>query len=88
MVSKIATHRVLESSIPVPLFTRVLRAVLYAATVFLSFFLMLVFMTYNVSRHSLMLPALTLSLPGLSHCRRRTGSWVGSLRLRSDFGRQ
>ncbi|EJD03149.1 Ctr copper transporter, partial [Fomitiporia mediterranea MF3/22] len=31
----------------VPPFSRALRAVLYGATVFLSFFLMLVFMTYN-----------------------------------------
>ncbi|PFH44940.1 hypothetical protein AMATHDRAFT_72106 [Amanita thiersii Skay4041] len=31
----------------VPVFYRVLRAALYGATVFLSFFLMLVFMTYN-----------------------------------------
>lgn len=35
---------------PVPLSSRILRAALYAATVCLSFFLMLVFMTYNVSR--------------------------------------
>lgn len=33
---------------PVPLFARILRAVLYGASVFVSFFLMLVFMTYNV----------------------------------------
>ncbi|GLB36960.1 putative ctr copper transporter family protein [Lyophyllum shimeji] len=32
---------------PVPIVPRVVRAVLYGATVFLSFFLMLVFMTYN-----------------------------------------
>ncbi|KAJ6605130.1 Ctr copper transporter [Mycena sp. CBHHK59/15] len=32
---------------PVPLLPRTLRAVLYGASVFLSFFLMLVFMTYN-----------------------------------------
>ncbi|KAJ7629882.1 Ctr copper transporter [Mycena rosella] len=32
---------------PVPFLLRVLRAALYGATVFLSFFLMLVFMTYN-----------------------------------------
>ncbi|GBE80595.1 Copper transport protein [Sparassis crispa] len=32
---------------PVPLSARISRAALYAATVFLSFFLMLVFMTYN-----------------------------------------
>jgi len=32
---------------PVPFLLRVLRATLYGATVFLSFFLMLVFMTYN-----------------------------------------
>ncbi|THU85707.1 Ctr copper transporter [Dendrothele bispora CBS 962.96] len=34
-------------SVPVPPFYRVVRAVLYGLTVFLSFFLMLVFMTYN-----------------------------------------
>lgn len=33
---------------PVPLVSRAIRASLYGATVFLSFFLMLVFMTYNV----------------------------------------
>ncbi|TFY69506.1 hypothetical protein EVG20_g3134 [Dentipellis fragilis] len=33
--------------VPVPPFQRVLRAVLYGASVFISFFLMLVFMTYN-----------------------------------------
>ncbi|KAA1472832.1 Ctr-domain-containing protein [Dentipellis sp. KUC8613] len=33
--------------VPVPLFQRLLRAVLYGASVFISFFLMLVFMTYN-----------------------------------------
>jgi len=32
---------------PVPLYPRVFRAVLYGAQVFVSFFLMLVFMTYN-----------------------------------------
>ncbi|TFY73809.1 hypothetical protein EWM64_g10202 [Hericium alpestre] len=34
-------------SVPVPLFTRILRAALYGVSVFISFFLMLVFMTYN-----------------------------------------
>lgn len=33
--------------IPVPLVSRLTRATLYGATVFLSFFLMLIFMTYN-----------------------------------------
>lgn len=33
--------------IPVPIFARTLRATLYGACVFVSFFLMLVFMTYN-----------------------------------------
>jgi len=32
---------------PVPLLARLTRAALYGATIFLSFFLMLVFMTYN-----------------------------------------
>ncbi|KAJ7346931.1 copper transporter [Mycena albidolilacea] len=41
-VFKIAT-----TGTPVPFWLRVLRAALYGATVFLSFFLMLVFMTYN-----------------------------------------
>ncbi|KAK7005788.1 FAD-binding FR-type domain-containing protein [Favolaschia claudopus] len=41
-VFKIAT-----TGTPVPFMLRVLRAALYGATVFLSFFLMLVFMTYN-----------------------------------------
>ncbi|PPQ92990.1 hypothetical protein CVT25_000191 [Psilocybe cyanescens] len=43
-------RRALKSSLtgtPVPTVSRVLRAVVYGATVFLSFFLMLVFMTYN-----------------------------------------
>ena len=35
-------------STPVPLYPRILRATLYGAQVFVSFFLMLVFMTYNV----------------------------------------
>jgi copper transporter 1 len=35
---------------PVPLVARSVRAILYGASVFLSFFLMLVFMTYNVRR--------------------------------------
>lgn len=42
-----------------PFLLRVLRAVLYGATVFLSFFLMLVFMTYNVRLLDLSLPSLT-----------------------------
>lgn len=37
------------NSIPVPFASRVTRASLYGASVFVSFFLMLVFMTYNVS---------------------------------------
>jgi len=37
----------LSSCTPVPLYPRILRAVLYGAQVFVSFFLMLVFMTYN-----------------------------------------
>ncbi|PAV18885.1 Ctr copper transporter [Pyrrhoderma noxium] len=36
-----------SSTFHVPHFDRALRAILYGATVFLSFFLMLVFMTYN-----------------------------------------
>jgi copper transporter 1 len=35
-------------STPVPLYPRILRATLYGVQVFISFFLMLVFMTYNV----------------------------------------
>jgi solute carrier family 31 (copper transporter), member 1 len=42
------THPV-HNSITVPTVSRLLRATLYGATVFLSFFLMLIFMTYNVS---------------------------------------
>ncbi|KAF4598037.1 Copper transport protein [Pleurotus pulmonarius] len=41
------TLRPVATGAPVPLTLRILRAVLYGATVFLSFFLMLVFMTYN-----------------------------------------
>jgi len=33
--------------VPVPLLSRILRATIYGSTVFISFFLMLVFMTYN-----------------------------------------
>lgn len=40
-----------SSRTPVPPITRALRAALYGATVFLSFFLMLIFMTYNVRSH-------------------------------------
>ncbi|PVF99409.1 Ctr-domain-containing protein [Serendipita vermifera] len=36
-----------DQSLPVPLTSRLLRAGLYGASVFVSFFLMLVFMTYN-----------------------------------------
>ncbi|KAJ7187948.1 Ctr copper transporter family-domain-containing protein [Mycena filopes] len=39
--------KVATAGTPVPFLLRVLRATLYGATVFLSFFLMLVFMTYN-----------------------------------------
>ncbi|KAJ7268687.1 Ctr copper transporter [Mycena haematopus] len=39
--------RIATTGEPVPFLLRVLRATLYGATVFLSFFLMLVFMTYN-----------------------------------------
>lgn len=39
--------RIPSTGTPVPFFLRVVRAALYGATVFLSFFLMLVFMTYN-----------------------------------------
>lgn len=39
--------RTSSSGIPVPIVFRLLRAGLYGASVFLSFFLMLVFMTYN-----------------------------------------
>ena len=41
-------NHVLLTSTPVPLYPRVLRAALYGAQIFVSFFLMLVFMTYNV----------------------------------------
>ena len=37
---------------PLPFTARVTRAALYGAQVFLSFFLMLIFMTYNVSHRS------------------------------------
>jgi len=43
-------HRLIKNSltgVPVPPVLRALRAVVYGSTVFLSFFLMLVFMTYN-----------------------------------------
>ena len=43
---------------PVPPVSRTLRAALYGATVFLSFFLMLVFMTYNVGRFFSLFPFL------------------------------
>ncbi|KAG5641751.1 hypothetical protein DXG03_004282 [Asterophora parasitica] len=39
--------RKVKGGTPVPPFARVVRASLYGATIFLSFFLMLVFMTYN-----------------------------------------
>jgi len=39
--------KVATAGTPVPFLLRALRATLYGATVFLSFFLMLVFMTYN-----------------------------------------
>jgi solute carrier family 31 (copper transporter), member 1 len=48
---------------PVPFVARLIRAILYGASVFLSFFLMLVFMTYNVRRpfSSALAPSLTHS---------------------------
>lgn len=50
------------SRVPVPVTARALRASLYGATIFLSFFLMLIFMTYNVSlplpHHSIQLLSL------------------------------
>ena len=45
------THQVVDDgrfSTPLPFTVRFSRALLYGAQVFLSFFLMLVFMTYNV----------------------------------------
>lgn len=42
------TNDIFKNSVPVPLPSRIFRAVLYGISVFLSFFLMLVFMTYNV----------------------------------------
>lgn len=44
LASLLTTTRVNLSTVP-----KAMRAVLYAATIFISFFLMLVFMTYNVS---------------------------------------
>lgn len=44
---------ILGVSVPIPPISRAIRALLYGATVFLSFFLMLVFMTYNVCCHFL-----------------------------------
>jgi len=44
------TGRIMSTSLtgtPVPIIPRVLRALIYGVTVFLSFFLMLIFMTYN-----------------------------------------
>ncbi|KIK98258.1 hypothetical protein PAXRUDRAFT_824055 [Paxillus rubicundulus Ve08.2h10] len=46
-VALLSGRRVKQTSVAVPMYYRVLRAVLYGASVFLSFFLMLVFMTYN-----------------------------------------
>ncbi|KAJ7073223.1 Ctr copper transporter [Mycena belliarum] len=43
----LAAPKTFPHGIAVPLLPRVLRAALYGASVFLSFFLMLVFMTYN-----------------------------------------
>lgn len=47
-----------SSRTPVPFVPRLLRSVLYGASVFLSFFLMLIFMTYNVSS-----PTCAMGLP-------------------------
>src|SRR6266540_717906 len=43
------TERDLHGRLLVPPVARILRALVYGVTVFLSFFLMLIFMTYNVS---------------------------------------
>ena len=54
----------------VPFASRILRAGLYGATVFISFFLMLVFMTYNVGGLPLSgLLFFEFILLGLSYCR-------------------
>ncbi len=51
-----------------PLTARITRASLYGAQVFLSFFLMLVFMTYNVRSHLVSIThCLTELQPGLPH---------------------
>ncbi|KAL9708659.1 copper transpport protein [Leucoagaricus gongylophorus] len=47
IVSSSQWSKVSSPGIPVPLIPRLIRAALYGATVFLSFFLMLIFMTYN-----------------------------------------
>ena len=49
--SSITHYKHRPSRTPVPAISRVLRALVYGVTVFLSFFLMLVFMTYNVRSH-------------------------------------
>lgn len=65
--------------VTVPVFARILRAALYASTVFLSFFLMLVFMTYNVRSSTILQPAggphelTTLFHQGIPHSSRRSG---------------
>ena len=74
-------HHHLTSRTPVPPITRALRAALYGATVFLSFFLMLIFMTYNVRSHftSAYVCHLMNTSIGLSHrCR---GHWSVSWAL-------
>lgn len=67
------------SSVTLPVHFRVLRAVLYGASVLLSCFLMLVFMTYNV-RHSW--GVLGRFLIDVDH--RDTSSLRSSLALLSD----
>ena len=72
---------------PVPFVFRVIRASLYASTIALSFFLMLVFMTYNVSDLRFLGPSSTVAdmgFIGVSHCSRCHRCRTGALRLWID----
>ena len=73
------------AGVPVPPLTRFFRAALYGATVFISFFLMLIFMTYNVrlfsSPHIRLELMFALCAPGLPYCRSRHRRFARPLHL-------
>lgn len=74
-----------------PLTVRATRAAFYGLSVFISFFLMLVFMTYNVRRHSpypyqIHIGFNTVVISGISHWRHHRRCYGGPLHLQPGDG--